>query len=344
MFTRCLICSTPFEKNEELEHFPLGTRIAFDPARGRLWAICRSCKRWTLAPIEDRWEALEELEKVTRDRARLLSQTDNIALLRLGPLDIVRVGHANLTEEAWWRYGRQLLERRRSYRKIAVGTSLGVGTLLIGGIAGGLGWMGAWMLWEHAPEGVIKGARWLRFGGAAWRGDRVCDRCGHRFDKVEFSERQRLILRPGTGTREDPMTLRQRCPRCRGLGDGGLLLQGQEAERTAQRVLAYHHFSGASEQRVRSAARLISEAGSPQDLKRIVLGGDGRSLGDLRRTGAIALEIATHDAAEQRLLELELAEIEAHWRTEEELAGIIDGELTPLPTVETLRRKVAGWL
>jgi hypothetical protein len=53
---------------------------------------------------------------VTRDRARLLSQTDNIALLRAGPLEIVRVGRANLSEEAWWRYGRELTTRREKYK------------------------------------------------------------------------------------------------------------------------------------------------------------------------------------------------------------------------------------
>ncbi|MCA9737502.1 MAG: hypothetical protein R3E98_11245 [Gemmatimonadota bacterium] len=342
MFARCLICSTPFEANEVLEHFPHGRRIAFDPARGRLWAICRSCKRWTLAPIEERWEALEELEKLTTDKARLLSQTENIALLRSGPLEIVRVGRANLTEEAWWRYGRQLLERRRSYRRISVGASVGVMTLLAGGIWGGMGWMGAWMLWEHAPEGVVKGARWLRFGSSAWRGRQVCAECGHVFDRVAFTERESLILAPGTGPQT--LVLRQRCPRCRSVRGGGLALEGREAERTAQRLLAFHHFSGASEGRVRSAARLISEAGSPAHVKRLVLGAEGRRLGDLRRTGAIALEIAANEASEQRLLELELAELETHWREEEELADIIDGELTPLPAIESLRRRVAGWL
>src|SRR5688572_6384064 len=64
MFTRCLVCQSPFPRNETLEHFPTGDRIAFDPARGRLWAVCRTCRRWSLAPIEDRWEALEELEKL----------------------------------------------------------------------------------------------------------------------------------------------------------------------------------------------------------------------------------------------------------------------------------------
>lgn len=102
MFTRCLTCDSPFPPNEVLEHLPLSERVAFDPGRGRLWVICRRCRRWTLAPIEDRWEALEELDKLTRERARLLSSTDNIALYSHGPIDIVRVGKANLTEQAWW--------------------------------------------------------------------------------------------------------------------------------------------------------------------------------------------------------------------------------------------------
>ena len=117
MFTYCLVCHTPFPTNEELEHFPTSTRVAYDPERGRR-AVCRSCRRWSLAPIEDRWEALEELEKVVTDRSRLLSQTDNVALLRAGHLDVVRVGRANLTEEAWWRYGRELTERATNHKKL----------------------------------------------------------------------------------------------------------------------------------------------------------------------------------------------------------------------------------
>jgi hypothetical protein len=111
-----------------------------------------------------------------------------------------------------------------------------------------------------------------------------------------------------------------------------LHLGGKEGEYVSRRLLAYHHHTGASERRVRAATRLIEEAGSPEHLTRIVIR-EGRRLGDLQRTGAIALEIAANDTLEQRLLELELAEIEAHWREE--------GELTPLPLMENLRRKVA---
>ena len=340
MYTRCLVCSTPFEENEQLEHLPRGTRIAFDPGRGRLWAICRTCRRWSLTPIEDRWEALEELEKLTTDKARLLSQTDNIALLKAGPLEIVKVGRAQLTEEAWWRYGRELTARRRKWDKLGFTGTLAAGAVLVGGWAtGGVTFFGSWLLLSHGTGTVQDAARWLRFGSSAWRGDHRCGECGHRQRTLAFRDRSAVGIFPG----EQPgkVELAARCPRCGKYRDGGLRLQGLEAERTLRRILAYHHFSGASEKRVVAAARLIQEAGSPEDLARIVVK-DGRRLGDLQRTGGIALESAANETTEQTLLELELAELEAHWRREEELAAIVDGELTPLPMLESIRRRVTG--
>ncbi|MBI4539080.1 MAG: hypothetical protein HY704_06170 [Gemmatimonadetes bacterium] len=104
-------------------------------------------------------------------------------------------------------------------------------------------------------------------------------------------------------------------------------------------MLAYHHYSGASEQRIRDGTRRIEEAGSPSELKRQVVQRP-TSLARLPRTLAIALEIAANDGAERRLFELELAELEARWREEEELAAIVDGELTLVPMLEMIRRKV----
>ena len=338
MYTRCLTCANPFEPNEALEHFSHGKRIAFDPARGRLWAICRTCKRWSLAPIEERWEALEELEKLVTDKAMLLSQTDNIALLRSGQLELVRVGRANLTEEAWWRYGRELTGRKRQADRLGMAGAVAAGAVVMGGWAtGGMTLLGAWFLMGHAPDSLRDAARWLRFGGAAWRGAKECTNCGYTFRALNFRDRGALGIFPGAEAGD--ISLVQRCPNCGQYRDAGLRLDGQEADRTLRRVLAYHHFAGASERRVVSAARLIQEAGSPDDLQRIVVK-DGRRLGDLQRTGAIALEIAANESTEQHLLELELADLEAHWRREEELAEIVDGELTPLPLLESFRRKV----
>jgi hypothetical protein len=54
------------------------------------------------------------------------------------------------------------------------------------------------------------------------------------------------------------------------------------------------------------------------------------------RTEAIALEIALNDENERQLLELELEALESRWREEEELAAIVDRELTPLRTFNRL--------
>src|SRR5690606_4523205 len=124
-YRACLICGAPFAPNEELEWLPRGRRVAFDPARGRLWIVCLRCRRWSLAPIDERWEALEELERATRDRARPLAHTDNIALFRLGRVDLVRVGRAELAEEAWWRYGRELARRKRTWDRLGLAGTLG---------------------------------------------------------------------------------------------------------------------------------------------------------------------------------------------------------------------------
>jgi len=314
--------------------------VAYDPTRGRLWAICKTCRRWSLTPMEERWEALEELERLVKDRARLLSQTDNIALLRHGKLEIVRVGRADLTEEAWWRYGKELTQRKESFQKISLAGTVAAGAVMVGGWAtGGMSLLGMWFLWGNAPDAFTNAARWMRFGSTAWYGKGACARCGYRFRSLAYRERGSIYLLPERESGDPAVSLR--CPECGHHRDGGLVLTGPEAERTLRRVLAYQHFAGASERRVRSATRLIEEAGSARGLTRIVVR-DGRRLADLQRTGAIALEIAANESAEQRLLELELAELEGHWRREEELAEIMDGELTPLPLLEALRRKVTG--
>ncbi|WP_275830391.1 hypothetical protein, partial [Roseisolibacter sp. H3M3-2] len=107
MYAACLFCAAPFPANDALETFPVGRRVAFDAERGRLWAVCRRCERWNLAPLEERWEAIEDAERAFR-ATRVRVSTDNIGLatLRSG-LELVRVGRPLRPEFAAWRYGDQ---------------------------------------------------------------------------------------------------------------------------------------------------------------------------------------------------------------------------------------------
>ncbi len=330
LYRACLVCNEPFPPNEALEHVDLGSRVAFDPGRGRLWQICAACKRWSLVPIESRWEALEELEKIVTDRARLLHRTDNIALFQAGPLEIVRVGSAKLREQAWWRFGREFRDRRERHRRLAVAGAAAAGGVIAGSAAtGGISFVAAWLLWRRMPGVVTGGARWLRFRGAALKDPGTCVRCDLPLPTVHYRSREDLVVTGDQGF----AGVRLPCPRCLGRvrpeeEEGGRRLEAHEASRVLRRILAYHHFAGSSQKRVEEAVRLIDFAGGTERLPQQVLGG-GAPLGSLSDAGQVALEIAVHEESERTLLEMELRELEAHWQREEELAAIIDRELTP---------------
>jgi hypothetical protein len=332
VFTRCIFCHTPLPANETLEHFRHGRKVAFDAARGRLWAICTACSRWNLAPIEERWEALDELEKVTRDRARLLSQTDNIALLRAGDLELVRVGRAQLTEEAWWRYGRDLQQRRkRSY--------LLQGVEAVALIAAAVATGGAMVGFYGTGASVSLARRW-RFGRVAWKGSLACPLCGGLLEEIRFSQTGSLILLRGD---EGQVVVRYRCRRCGDAhghpppaGYGDHLFTGTAAEHLLRRSLAWQHFSGASEKRVREATQAIEHAGSVERLTKRIAARSIRldALEKDHRTESVALEIAVNEETERRLLEMELAQLERRWKEEEEIAAIADRELSFLPGLD----------
>src|SRR3954469_14036987 len=112
MYSTCIFCHSDLGRNESIEPFPIGGRLAFDAARGRLWVVCRKCERWNLTPVEERWEAIEECERLFRD-TRLRVSTDNIGLARLREgLELVRIGEPQRPEMAAWRYGDQFGRRR----------------------------------------------------------------------------------------------------------------------------------------------------------------------------------------------------------------------------------------
>jgi len=104
VYSTCLYCANSLGANEEIEVFPVGRRLAFDPARGRLWVVCRKCEKWNLTPFEERWEALEACERLFRGARKRVS-TDNIGLARLSQgLELVRIGLPLRPEFAAWRY------------------------------------------------------------------------------------------------------------------------------------------------------------------------------------------------------------------------------------------------
>jgi hypothetical protein len=112
VYRNCIFCAAPLGANESVETFPVGRRVAFDEAKGRLWVVCRACERWNLSPIEERWEAIEACERLFRG-IRTRVSTEHIGLARLGEgLELVRIGAPQRPEFAAWRYGDQFGRRR----------------------------------------------------------------------------------------------------------------------------------------------------------------------------------------------------------------------------------------
>lgn len=125
MYSTCLHCNKPLGANEVLETLPIGRRVAFDPAQGRLWVVCRHCAKWNLVPFDSRLESIEECERIYRDTPTRYS-TGEIGLARHREgLDLVRVGPALRPEFAAWRYGDSYQRRRR---KAMILGSMGVAT------------------------------------------------------------------------------------------------------------------------------------------------------------------------------------------------------------------------
>ncbi len=139
MYSTCIFCKRPLGSNEAVESFPVGRRVAFDPAKGRLWVVCRRCERWNLTPLEERWEALEECERLFRD-TRLRMSTDNVGLAKLKEgLVLVRIGEPLRPEFAAWRYGDQFGRRRRRAIMWTAAGGMALSAVAFGAIAAGVG-------------------------------------------------------------------------------------------------------------------------------------------------------------------------------------------------------------
>ena len=326
MFTHCIFCRTRFQENGIFGRLPPGRHLAFDPVQGRLWVVCEQCGRWNLCAMEQPWEALHELERMVRDGSQLVAETDNIALLSAGDLFLIRVGKAGLAERAWWRYGRELHRRRSRFHSARSRlTAYTFGAMAYLSDAVGLGDDDLSIGWDDAPTADI--LRWRRFGWAAWRGSVDCPYCNSSLKALRYDLSwwvfPRIDPHSGRTVVEVP------CPRCDPWTPKKVYeIGGPEAHNVLRRILAYQHIAGATESTIKDASQVIESVGSSEAFEALVTK-ERRSLWGMGKTRSIALEIAVNDSVERRMLESELQAIEFMWKREEELARIIDDELTP---------------
>ncbi len=348
MFTTCIHCATDLGRNEALEEFPVGRRLAFDPAKGRLWVVCQACARWNLSPLDERWEAIEAAERRYRD-SRLRVSTDHIGLARLREgLDLIRIGDPQRPEMAAWRYGDQF-GRRRKRQMLVTGAVVGSAAAVIGGVmfigASAVSFAGVWGnggLWDalvHGRPGELV-ARVRTGDGQILKVQRRHARMTV-IERVEPDQPLQLRLEHELGTR---------------------ILTGPEAERAAQQILPTVNRFGGSSKRVQQAVQVLESAGDPARVmqhlhrrlgakpddkrwKRPTVDPDASAwkrkmstehvskipgaLHTLPVHERLAFEMALHEESERRAMDGELADLEQAWRDAEEIAKISDDMFVP---------------
>jgi len=348
MYSTCIFCNGELGKNEVIEHFPVGRRLAFDGAKGRLWVVCRKCERWNLTPLEERWEAIEECERLVR-ATRLRVSTDHIGLARLKDgLELVRIGEPQRPEMAAWRYGDQFGRRRRRYYAMAAGGAAVLGTVMVAGPMMGLISAGAlnpvWQLY-NVGSSLYKARKKIYLSTEA--DPRLRVRLSELPKTKLYADRDGVVLRV-TAVNDGPSppfwTFDSRTRE--------VSLTGDEAIRAAGALLPRLNHGGGSRDDVKRAVQVMEDAGDPMRLFRraanLIEKKDGNrlftgasninNLKSLDTSTRLALEMAAHEDTERRALEGELHILEDAWRAAEEIAGITDDMFLPASVDEHLQR------
>lgn len=341
MYSTCLFCNQPLGTNSSLESFPVGRRVAFDPAKGRLWVVCRKCEHWNLSPLDERWEAIEQAERLYSDTRRRVA-TAEIGLAKLADgTELVRIGEPLRPEFAAWRYGDQFGRRRTRQMIIAGGGIAAVAGLAAGGAAIGISIASfGWMFTQFARLAI--------HGGEETVVARIRTEAGQVLPVRRRHLAESTLSRGSDGTLA--IDLRYK--------NGQQRFEGPEAVRVASIVVPAVNRFGGSRQTVATAVNEIEQVGGPERYveqlarraevmttvrgKRHRLGRKGRigktGLYGLTSVDRLGLEMALHEDAERRAMQGELALLEAAWREAEEIAGIADDMFLPASVQSSLDR------
>jgi hypothetical protein len=325
LYSRCIFCNRPLGTNQDIEFFPHGRRLAFDSLRGRLWVVCGSCSRWNLSPIEERWEAVEECERIFEETKERFS-TENIGLARhRSGTELVRVGKPKGTEFAFWRYGTGL---RRRWGRNAVWYGIGVTAASVAFLGTMVGGATAFV----GLSGIVN-------GGAVIRSLRPVAR--FRRDPSENV----LIRLSDLGTLQSVVDAEGSFDLRVKTWGAEVRLQGEEVNQFLLRALPLINRFG-SKHDLQKACSEVSSRGDPKAFADFVLAderwrriavkrpapveeGLGGFITRMPRPLRLGLEMALNESREEEALAGELAALEAAWREAEEIAAISDNLLLP---------------
>jgi hypothetical protein len=321
MFTTCAFCSGALGGDGGPSGLGVGRRFAYDGWKSRAWVICQRCARWNLTPFDDRLDTIAALDRMA-STGRVAASTEQVALVRLGPYDLVRVGQPPRPEMATWRYGERIKARQRERMKVVVPVAIVVVGLSVAVNLAAGGSMGAFV--GQVP-GVANG---IYTGMVGYRkvpiDPPICARCG----KVMVLRAKHITDARLQHTGHADLALLLRCPRCK---DEGALLEGADAEIALRSGLTYQNLrhSRRLKKQAANAAHQVDQFGGAE--------------GFIARQALREARVSTYKGAEALALEMsvdeqaELRELERQWHEAEEIAEIADS-LTVDPAVEDALR------
>lgn len=345
MYVTCLFCNNYLDRNQVIEHCTVGRKLAFDSEKGRLWIICQACGGWNLTPLNERWEAIEECERVfAQTPVRISSENISLAVL-YGELSLVRIGRPLRQELAIWRYADKLSTRRKSaYLRVGVKAADNLALAFGAGGAGGLIGAGIGAIAGGAPAligvGILAGVAgselWEEAGPS--RIERLMGRIIARvkIDRIDYSYvRTRHVSEIRLAEQEQGWSLE--LPHSVGWES----YRGGRAINIMGMMLPIANGFGATRPQVVEAVRALEEVGDAREFfeaaarraRKMGLSevGVGRYPVDLR----LALEMAAHEETERQALAGELKWLERKWRRAEAIAEIADNLFTaPIPVRE----------
>ena len=299
-----------------------GHRLAYDPGKGRLWNVCPECSRWTLTPLASRWETLEACETAVQKEGQVGLSTPHLSLVRLREGELIRVGDSPRLEFVDWRYGPKLGRGGQS--------------------------PGFWArLLARLPSPPVGGYDPYRgFEGAVrsepWFASPFLDSASpltYLFSQIPLAPtcpacRGPLALKPWDFQRIEFISLEHSpgiltsCALCR----TEVTLRLREARPVLRMGLGLVTRPGSLYDFASSAANELDSLGGPG----VYLGALSSSrapVGELDLLRRAALIIALDEMAEMEALE-------AEWQKAEEMASIMDGELTDVPGFESFRQEI----
>jgi hypothetical protein len=286
--------------------------------------VCTGCGRWNPVPLEDRWEALGALEEAFQSRGVPILASDELALARVDGGELVRVGEPPRESWAGWRYGTDLPRPdtprpgllRRFLERLPAPPVEGYDPYGLARLPHSERWFASPFIESAGPLTAL-----FRAVPLAPR----CPGCGEPL-LLKPWDFQRLRFEKSDGE----VRVAAPCALC-----GREVLIPLGAARPAIRLgLATVTRDPALRRRARPVARRVEAWGGAREFLE-GMAARRLSLGELGPGLRMGLGMVLDEGAESDALERE-------WRTAEEVAELLEGDLSAHPGFEAFQRRVQG--